>query len=158
MSNKLTKKQEDFAQKYVDCGVAARAYRQVYDVSKMTDKSVHELACRVLAKDKVQSRVNQLKQEVLESVKTVRLVTIEEVTEILKSALEIAVEKMNEDSIRKIAMDLAKLHGLIVEKSDINVNDQSRQVSESQVQVAMRFMRREQKKLKNEQRGDVTIC
>ena len=59
--SKLTVKQEKFAQKYVKCGCASEAYRHAYNTSRMKDKSIHELSCRLLADVKVSSRVDQLK-------------------------------------------------------------------------------------------------
>ena len=59
--SKLTVKQEKFAQKYVKCGCASEAYRHAYNTSRMKDKSIHELSCRLLADIKVSSRVDQLK-------------------------------------------------------------------------------------------------
>jgi len=59
--SKLTVKQEKFAKEYVKCGCASEAYRHAYNTSRMKDKSIHELSCRLLADVKVSSRVDQLK-------------------------------------------------------------------------------------------------
>ncbi|QEL19330.1 terminase small subunit [Limnoglobus roseus] len=58
----LTPKQEKFAQKYIELGNAAEAYRQSYDAKKMTDKTTWEAASRLLADSKVAARVNELKE------------------------------------------------------------------------------------------------
>lgn len=60
---KLTVKEEKFAQLVVELGNQSEAYRQAYDCSNMTDKSVWELASRAVNEDKVMSRIEQLKQE-----------------------------------------------------------------------------------------------
>ncbi|NBI43446.1 terminase small subunit [[Haemophilus] felis] len=57
----LTPKQEKFCQLYVELGDASKAYRQVYDTSKMKDESVNRLAKKELDKIKIRSRINELK-------------------------------------------------------------------------------------------------
>lgn len=59
---KLTIKQEKFCNKYLECGNASEAYRFAYDCSKMTDKSVWEMASSLLADIKVASRVREMQE------------------------------------------------------------------------------------------------
>jgi len=61
MATKLTTKQERFAQLVASGMTQSDAYRDAYDASRLSDKSVNELSA-VLAKHiKVTSRVNELK-------------------------------------------------------------------------------------------------
>jgi phage terminase small subunit len=62
---KLTIKQERFAQAYVETGIGSEAYRRVYDTSNMLDKTVWEQASRLLARSKVNARVEKLKADAL---------------------------------------------------------------------------------------------
>lgn len=62
----LTPKQEAFAVKYVETGSASESYRLAYSTSRMTDKSVWELASRLMAKVKVASRIKELQDAIAE--------------------------------------------------------------------------------------------
>ncbi len=62
---KLTVRQERFAQAYVEIGIASEAYRRVFDTSNMLDKTVWEKASRLLARGKVEARVEQIKADAL---------------------------------------------------------------------------------------------
>lgn len=66
-NNKLSPKQEMFAQEYVLSGVAAEAYRKAYPGSqKWKDNSVYTAASLLLSNEKVSQRVSELRQEVKE--------------------------------------------------------------------------------------------
>jgi len=56
----LTKKQEGFAVDYALHGNAARAYRDNYDTSKCTEKSIFELSSRLLKRPAVAARIAEL--------------------------------------------------------------------------------------------------
>ena len=59
--NKLTIKQENFCNFYVESGNASDAYRRAYSCDKLTSKSINELASSLLTNVKVASRVSELK-------------------------------------------------------------------------------------------------
>ena len=59
--NKLTIKQENFCNFYVESGNASDAYRRAYSCDKVTSKSINELASSLLTNVKVASRVTELK-------------------------------------------------------------------------------------------------
>ncbi len=61
--NKLTPKQEKFAQLYVSLGNASEAYRQSYDVDKSKPETVTENASRLLADSNVLARVEEIKAD-----------------------------------------------------------------------------------------------
>jgi phage terminase small subunit len=61
-SEKLTVKQERFANAYVALGCGAEAYRKAYDVADMSAKSVHEAASRLLRNRKVSARVRKIRE------------------------------------------------------------------------------------------------
>ena len=111
-SDGLTIKQEKFALKYVETGNASEAYRYAYAVKKMTDKSVHEEACRLAATPKVSSRINELKEDLCKK----NEITLDYITEGLKRAVEIADNKSESNNLRAAFVDIAKLHGLYVDR------------------------------------------
>lgn len=57
----LTPKQEKFCQLYIELGNASEAYRQAYNCSKMTEKTVNEEAIRLLNNPKITPRIEELK-------------------------------------------------------------------------------------------------
>lgn len=63
MNAKLTPKQEKFCHYYIETGNASDAYRRVFACSNMKDKTVWEKASLLLNKDKVRTRVEEIKQE-----------------------------------------------------------------------------------------------
>ena len=64
MKGKLTIKQENFCNYYVETGNASEAYRRAYSCAvKWKEKSIWEKASALLANVKVQSRVAELQAE-----------------------------------------------------------------------------------------------
>lgn len=59
----LTQKQEAFVQGIVDGKSLSDSYRDAYDVSGMTAKTVHEEACRLVANPKITARLQQINRE-----------------------------------------------------------------------------------------------
>ncbi len=67
MANKLTPKQDKFAQLIVEGKNASEAYRLAYNASKMSSASVNVTSCRLLQNPKVALRIDELKKPILES-------------------------------------------------------------------------------------------
>lgn len=63
MASKISIKQENFCNKYIECGNASEAYRTVYSCSKMKEKTVWENANRLLNNSKVAPRLAELQAE-----------------------------------------------------------------------------------------------
>ena len=59
----LTQKQENFCNYYIECGNASEAYRRAYSCSKMKDKTVWEMACKLMDNPKVAARIKELQEE-----------------------------------------------------------------------------------------------
>jgi phage terminase small subunit len=73
MADKLTIKQEKFAQGLF-AGLSQReAYKQAYDCKKMTDKTIDEAACKLANDSKVITRIKELTDEL----KAKNMVTVE---------------------------------------------------------------------------------
>lgn len=57
---KLTPKQENFCQKYIELGNASEAYRQSYDCQNMSDDTISKEAHELLNNPKITPRLDEL--------------------------------------------------------------------------------------------------
>lgn len=115
----LTIKQETFAQKYIETGVASEAYRIAYDTENMMAKTVWEEASRLLADPKVSARVKELKalhQERHE-------ITVDSITQELIEDRQFAREQGQAAAAISATVHKAKLHGLMVDKQEVTGKD-----------------------------------
>ena len=78
---KLSVKQENFCNYYIECGNASEAYRRAYSCSNMKDESINSKAIELLNKGKITARVKGLQEEL----KKKSDITKEEVLNMLKS-------------------------------------------------------------------------
>lgn len=60
---KLTIKQENFCNYYIESGNASDAYRRAYSSEKMKDKQIWEESCKLLSNPNVTQRVKELQEE-----------------------------------------------------------------------------------------------
>lgn len=136
----LTDKQERFCQEYIKHSNATRAYRAVYDTDNMTTKTVWESACKTRNKPKVKTRITELQAELAQEFKDEMLVDRKMISTMLEEAAEMAREKGDAANYRGASMDLAKLHGLLVdkiEKKDIPIDREREEIAK---RVAMRLV------------------
>lgn len=117
--NKLTPKQEAFAQKYVECSIASDAYRFAYNTENCTDKSIIELACQELGKVNVTSRVEEIRADLAKR----NEVTLDTFNDELVYARNMADKESDYRELRANAMDRAKLHGIIIDKKELTGKD-----------------------------------
>ena len=61
--NELTQKQENFCLAYIETGNASEAYRKAYNAAGSSEKSVWELASKMLDNPKVISRLEALREQ-----------------------------------------------------------------------------------------------
>lgn len=118
MTDKLTPKQEAFAQAYVETGNASEAYRRTYDVaSDCKPNTIEKRACELLKNGKVTGRVEALQ------VKHAKRhdVTVDSITAMLKEDRELARKNDQASAAVSAAMGLAKLHGLIIDRSKVDL-------------------------------------
>lgn len=78
---KLSVKQENFCNFYIECGNASEAYRRAYSCSNMKDESINVKAVELLNNGKITVRVKELQEEL----KKKSDITKEEVLNMLKS-------------------------------------------------------------------------
>lgn len=78
---KLSIKQENFCNYYIECGNASEAYRRAYSCSNMKDESINRKAVELLNNGKITARVRELQEEL----KKKSDITKEEVLNMLRS-------------------------------------------------------------------------
>ncbi len=120
MSDKLTAKQERFAQLYVETGVASQAYREAYDVGQSTKpETIHVRACELLSSGKVAARVEGLKAARYAKAVSSAAVTLDSLTAELDAALRLAMSDPKGGSAAVSAITAkGKLHGYFVERTE----------------------------------------
>ena len=110
----LTSKQEAFAQAIVSGMTQADAYRAAFSAGKMTDKSIHELASRLMSDVKVTSRVEELRAPVIAKLQY----GLEEAMLEAADSFRVAKAKENGGAMVAAVQLRAKLNGLLVEKRE----------------------------------------
>ena len=122
----LSPKEEAFAQALFETGCQATAYRQTTKLRKGTKpENIWSSASRLANNAKVVARLEELRQNALAKQNERNAVTLEKVTEYLLESLQLARNQRSAKDIRCAAMDLGKLHGLVVDRSEsknYNVN------------------------------------
>jgi len=128
-----TIKQARFAEKYVEHGNAARAYREAgYECSKWADNTVYVEACRLLKNPKVTAKIDQLQR----TARRKHNITLDGLTEQYERVMQMAEQK-GDTSTMKAALDsLAKLHGVWVDKSE------NRDVTDQHTEAIREFARK----------------
>lgn len=105
--NKLTAKQEAFAQGIADGLGQADAYRMAYDAEGMKDDSIYPQASKLMKSPKIATRVAELKSQVAEK----QLWTREMSVKGLMSAYRIALEAKSSTGMTGAVKELNVMHG-----------------------------------------------
>ena len=126
---KLTPKQERFCQAYIETGNASEAYRQAYDAENMKAETVHVKASELHVNGKIAVRLEQLQAEHRER----HDVTVDTLTEELEAARTLAVKNKQAGAAVQAVMGKAKLHGLLVDKSEHGAPGQFAHLSDEQL-------------------------
>ena len=105
--DKLTAKQEAFAQAIADGMGQADAYRMAYDAEGMKDSTVHPKASRMLSEGKIRARVDELKAMVVEK----QLWTREMSVKGLIQAYRIAQDAKTSTGMTAAVKELNVMHG-----------------------------------------------
>lgn len=113
MAANLTPKQENFCLAYLETGNASEAYRRAYNAEKMKPETACRNAKTLLDSSKIAARVAGLKAVAQERA----LVTVQSITQELEEARALALATETPSAAVAASMGKAKLHGLIVEKS-----------------------------------------
>ena len=116
-TKKLTPKQEAFACAYVETGNASEAYRRAYDAGAMKEETIWRKAKECLDNGKVTARVEQLQAKHAKR----HEITVDSITEMLKEDRDLARKNDQASAAVSASMGLAKLHGLIIDRSKIDL-------------------------------------
>jgi hypothetical protein len=108
----LTPKREAFANAVAGGMTQADAYRHAFNAGKTTDKSVHELASRLMADIKVASRVAELRKPIAEKAQ----MTLESHLEDLQSLRDMAVKGKQYSAAISAEVSRGRAAGLYVER------------------------------------------
>ena len=111
----LTPKQEVFVQKIIEGMSQADAYRAAYNTNRMSDKTIHEAASRLMADSKVSARVKELREQVTSKTIMTAQERLRWLTEVIQSpetsindklkAADI-MNKMQGEYVQKIAAEV----------------------------------------------------
>ena len=97
----------------------SEAYREMHPVSRRwKDSTVHTKASNWARTDKVLVKVQELQEEAAERNKT----TVDTIDKMHKAAFAMANKQKQPAAMTQSAQNLAKLHGLIVDKSESKVD------------------------------------
>ena len=119
--HKLTPKQEAFVSAYLKTGNATKAYKKSYRTANMTGPSINREAIAVLNNPKIASRVEAYRAKMQQNTE----ISVERLTNMTLAAYDLAMEPENSQTSAAVKATefIAKLHGMIIEKSErLNVN------------------------------------
>jgi phage terminase small subunit len=129
----LTAKQEKFVQCIIEGMSQADAYRAAYDTKRMTDKTVHEKASRMMADGKVRARLTELRAELVKPTIMTAQERLEYLTRVIKGEIGEKVPQKVDDEIVEVdvptslknklnAIDIMnKMQGEYVQKVEADV-------------------------------------
>jgi phage terminase small subunit len=113
----LTPKQEKFVQEIVKGASQADAYRTAYNSKRMSDKTIHEAASRLMNDSKISARVQELREQIDQSTIMTAQQRLEWLTELVQST-----EESTNDKLRAIDL-MNKMQGEYVQKIEADVNN-----------------------------------
>ena len=140
-NRKITAKQEMACQAFIETGCKSTAYRAAYNVGKMKPNTINRKAFELFGTDTVTARVEELQAEH----RAAHGVTIERLTEDLERAEKLAHEQGQAGAAVSAITAIAKLHGLMIDRSKVETSSaedmSSEQREEELRQLDMEFIR-----------------
>lgn len=113
----LTPKQEAFVQNIIQGMSQADAYRTAYATNRMSDKTIHEAASRLMADSKVSARVSELREQLTKSTIMSAQERLEWLTQLIQSKEESTTDKLRAADI------MNKMQGEYVQKVEAEVKN-----------------------------------
>jgi len=117
-TKKLTAKQEAFCIEYLKCGNASEAYRIVYSCRGSNPETINRAAKTLMDSPKIAARISELQANVAKQAE----LTATDIVKELEEARTIAKADDQPSSMVSASMGKAKVMGLIVDKSEIDLN------------------------------------
>lgn len=99
---KLSVKQENFCNYYIECGNASEAYRRAFSCDKMKSETINRKAIELLGDGKITARVRELQSE-------------------LKKASDITKEKVLNELSNIAFSSIADMHNTWIERKDFEL-------------------------------------
>lgn len=90
----LTPKQEKFVQNIIEGMTQADAYRNSYNAKRMSDKTIHENASRLMADSKIKARVKELRDKLADKTIMSAQERLEFLTSVVKNQNEYTANKL----------------------------------------------------------------
>ena len=115
MSQKLTIKQENFCQLFIEIGNASDAYRQAYDVENMRDTTINRNAHALMENNKIATRLAELMEIHAER----HNINVDKLTNMHMAAYFLAMQSNNPSAAATNIQGIARLHGLLIERGSI---------------------------------------
>ncbi len=112
----LTPKQQKFAESYVECGNASKAYRLHYDTKNMKPATINKRASELLHNGEITGRIRDLQSAHRQR----HDVTVDGLTDELEEARFSAMVFGHIGAAVTATMGKAKLHGLITDHLKVN--------------------------------------
>ncbi len=112
---KLTAKQEQFVQSYIETGNASEAYRRAYSAARMKPETVTRNAHALLGRNNVATRLAELHAKHQKR----HEITIDSLTVDLEEDRQLAVLQGQASAAVSATLGKAKLHGLLRDKVDL---------------------------------------
>lgn len=136
MADALTLKQEEFCRKYIESGNASEAYRRAYNAKNMKNETIHRAAFELLENPKVATILEELKAEM----RCRHDVTVESLCQELEADRQLARQNGQAGAAMTATMDIAKLHGLLIEKRQLqNIDsDNADNMTDAQLEAIAR--------------------
>ena len=124
MENKLTPKQELFAQTYIKTGNASEAYRTAYDVKTTNINTINVKASELLKESKISVRIKELQQKQEEKHDLTKDKILNRLKQIIFEQEVIGAEKTDLTAMNKAVDTVNKMLGYYEEdnkqKTDLN--------------------------------------
>lgn len=121
----LTIKQENFCQKYIETGVAFKAYKYAYDCERMKDGHIYGEASKLLKLPHIKKRIKELKEDLADQFSIDQQYIVGQYLKIIEDATEKGVDGKGTITDRgnwlKAVEKLAKTLGL-EEADKLNLN------------------------------------
>ncbi len=112
----LTPKQELFVQGIIKGMSQADAYRNAYNCKRMTDKSIHEEASKLMSTPKIATRVKELREQIDKSNIMTAQKRLEWLTDLINNNKETTTDKLK-------AIDIMnKMQGEYIQRVSADVN------------------------------------
>jgi phage terminase small subunit len=118
VKNKLTAKQEKFCNEIASGKNQSDAYRESFDIKRMTSKSLNEKASVLANMVKIRSRIAELRKPVVEKTQ----MTLESHLDDLAKLRNLAVKEKQIAAAITAEIARGKAAGIHIEKSQVNLN------------------------------------